>query len=85
MNSRTIVGMTLIAAFLALGTLVLTLTTHGVSSPPCPACGSLDTFAQQSGADATLHGCRSCKHWYWTEGQGGFSLWDSAEELLGGK
>lgn len=82
MNSRSIVAVTAVVAFLALLCLTAMLTTAKPNVRACPQCGSRDSVAILA-PDFTAYECRDCGKLFQGPPRSDFSWVGAASELLG--
>lgn len=82
MNSRSIVAVTAIAAFIGLIGIMVSVTTRSHPVPPCPRCHSSNTKLQQRSALETVYLCRDCEHTYLGPARQDFSWSDALVEFL---
>ena len=80
MNSRTIIAVTAVVAFLGLLLLVGKLTVAG-KNPPCPRCGKLGE-TRVSAERLTIYYCPSCQKAYTGPGRTDFSWGEAIHEMV---
>lgn len=74
---RSIVAIAAVSLFVAIASLLLSLTTHG-SDPACPHCGFSGAHESKRFPDSTCYWCGSCGKDFIGPPRGDFSWADSA-------